>query len=179
DIVLLLTSALCEDFFLLLYHSSIAYIRQQSLVRLALPAVTVPPCLKTGLSLASCSSEVSRRGPSSASTRVSDLRVLTVTGTISSRKRFWSCAATAFWWLLKAKRSWRSREISYRSASSSGLCSSGVSWKRSWARFSAVIPSESVCPISSILGLTKRQPRVVSYMVWFPVAKPFSGLGMA
>jgi hypothetical protein len=30
------------------------------------------------------------------------------------------------------------------SASSSGLCISGVSGKRSWARFSAVIPRESV-----------------------------------
>src|SRR5207253_6708942 len=116
-------------------HTIHNVIRQQSLVRLALPAVTVPPCLKTGLSLASCSSEVSRRGPSSASTRVSDLRVLTVTGTISSQKRFVSCATTAFSWLLKAKRSWLSREISYTPATSSGLCSSGVSWKRSWARF--------------------------------------------
>jgi hypothetical protein len=75
--------------------------------------VTVPPSpLKAGLSFAIFSREASRRGPSSASTMVSDLRVFTVTGTISSRNFFSSVAATAFWWLRNAKRSWASREMS-------------------------------------------------------------------
>jgi hypothetical protein len=50
-----------------------------------LPAVTLPPSRKAGLSLASFSSVVSRRRPSSASTTVSDFLVFAVTGTISSR----------------------------------------------------------------------------------------------
>ena len=79
---------------------------------LELPAVTVPPSLKTGGSFARRSSEVSRRGPSSASTTVSPFFPGTVTGTSSSSKRPASCAATAFSWLWSAKRSWRSREMS-------------------------------------------------------------------
>ena len=84
---------------------------------LELPAVTVPPSLKTGGSFARRSSDVSRRGPSSASTTVSppffpDAGPGTVTGTISSSNRPASWAATAFSWLWRAKRSWRSREMS-------------------------------------------------------------------
>jgi hypothetical protein len=144
-----------------------------------LPAVTLPPSRKAGLSLASFSSVVSRRGPSSASTTVSDFLVFAVTGTISSRNLFPSCAATAFSWLLRAKRSWASLETWYSSANPSGRSSSGVIWNLSWARFSAVMPNESVWPISSILGFTKRQPRVVSYMVALPVGNARSGLGTA
>ena len=67
-----------------------------SLSGLELPAVTVPSFVKAGRSFASVSIEESRRGPSSASTTVSPLRPLTVTGTSSSAKRPASCAATAF-----------------------------------------------------------------------------------
>jgi hypothetical protein len=69
---------------------------EPSFRELELPAVTDPSPLKAGLSFASFSRVVSRLGPSSASTTVSSFRVFTVTGTISSRKRFSSIAATAF-----------------------------------------------------------------------------------
>ena len=72
-----------------------------------------------------------------------------MTGTVSSAKRPASIAATAFSWLWRAKRSWRTRGIS-----------------RSSARFSAVMPSGSVWPRRSISGLVKRQPSVVSQAVW-------------
>ncbi len=41
------------------------------------------------------------------------------------------------------------------------------------------MPRESVCPSFSILGLTNRQPKVVSYIVACPVGKGRSGLGTA
>jgi hypothetical protein len=51
--------------------------------------------------------------------------------------------------------------------------------KRSWARFSAVVPKESVWPNASIFGFTMRQPRVVSYIVALPAGNARSGLGTA
>src|SRR5215210_4977311 len=83
-----------------------------SLKELEFPAVTLPPSLKAGFRLPSFCSEVSRLGPSSASTMVSLLRAFTLTGTISSLKRFSSIARTAFRWLPRAKRSCLSREMS-------------------------------------------------------------------
>ena len=96
--------------------SSLAITRQAapSLRVEALPAVTVPPSRKTGFSFASFSSEVSARGPSSS---------LTVTGSSPRRRGGASTgrsprrsapprvAATARWWLCRAKRSCSSRLI--------------------------------------------------------------------
>jgi hypothetical protein len=41
------------------------------------------------------------------------------------------------------------------------------------------MPKESVWPNASILGLTKRQPKVVSYILALPVGKAREGLGTA
>ena len=69
----------------------------------ALPAVVVPSGSNTGLSEASFSSEVSRRGLSSASS--------SPTATISSAKRPASIAATARWCERNAQASCSSREM--------------------------------------------------------------------
>ena len=61
----------------------------------ALPAVTVPFLSKAGRSFASVSMVVPCLGYSSASTTVSPLREVIVTGTISSLKRPAFCAASA------------------------------------------------------------------------------------
>ena len=89
----------------------------------ALPAVTVPSFEKAGLSFATVSSVVPALMYSSASTVTSPLRVLIVTGAISSLNlpAFW--AASALFCEATAKRSWSSR----------------VSCQR-WATFSAVVP---------------------------------------
>ena len=93
-----------------------------------LPAVTVPPCLNTGLSLARASAEVSRRGPSSRSKvpsreagRPSSPAQSTRTGrgTISGSKRPESTASAARWWERRAKASWSSRLTFQRSATRS------------------------------------------------------------
>ena len=101
-----------------------------SLVCDELPAVTLPLAWKAGLSLASASSEVSRRGPSSVSTsrlRRRPARRPTAgaasttsasTGTISSAKRPASMAAIALRWLSSAKASCASRVISTRARGS-------------------------------------------------------------
>src|ERR1051326_4861786 len=79
-----------------------------SLIPEAFPAVTVPSLSKAGLSLETASNVVPWRGDFSASTTKSPLRVLMVTGTISSLKRplFW--AASALFWEATANSScWR------------------------------------------------------------------------
>ena len=95
----------------------------------ALPAVTVPPSLKAGLSWASPSAVVSRRIPSSAvkrSVRRCSLpftrpTVSTSTGTSSSWNLPASWAAAARRWLSAAKASWSARETAYFSATSSAV----------------------------------------------------------
>ena len=87
-----------------------------SLVCDELPAVTEPLAWNAGLSFASASSDVSRRGPSSTSKgRNPDVRGLTpdVRRDYASRRgtRPPSIAATARWWLRSAKASCSSREI--------------------------------------------------------------------
>jgi hypothetical protein len=76
-----------------------------------LPAVTTEPPGTTGRRPDRTSMEVPARGPSSVSTTVSALRVLTVTGTISSLKRPAPMAASAFSWERTAKASASSREM--------------------------------------------------------------------
>ena len=82
-----------------------------SLICEALPAVTVPPCLKIGLSAARRSRLVSGRGPSSAwMVTGSPLGWGTSTVTISSSKRPASAAAMARRCDSSANASWSSRE---------------------------------------------------------------------
>jgi hypothetical protein len=66
-----------------------------SLMPEALPAVTVPSLAKAGLSLVMASRVAPWRGYSSSVTTTSPLRVLTVTGVISSLNRpaFWAASA--------------------------------------------------------------------------------------
>ena len=66
-----------------------------SLMPDALPAVTVPSFSKAGFSLAIASTVAPWRGYSSALTMMSPLRVLMVTGTISSLNLPAFCAASA------------------------------------------------------------------------------------
>ena len=75
-------------------------------------------------SLASASSVVSRRGPSSTSTTVSPFRPLTVTGTISSGRRPSSVAAIARSCERSAQRSMSARVIS--SSSPTSVASSNI-----------------------------------------------------
>ena len=83
-----------------------------SLIWDALPAVTVPPSRKIGLSAASRSSEVSARGPSSAwIVTGSPFGCGTSTVTISSSKRPASAAATARRCDSSANASWSSRAM--------------------------------------------------------------------
>ena len=117
----------------------------------ALPAVTDPFSAKAGFSLASASSDVSGRGPSSSA--------IACTGTISSARRPDFCAAIARWWLRSAKASWSSRDTSYF-----------------WATRSAVSPICSVPYMAAIFGLTRRHPSAVSKTVCDPRAKPAPGL---
>ena len=81
--------------------------------------MTVPLTWNAGLSFASASSEVSRRGPSSVS-NVSSFTaglppfcctILTVSGTISFLKWPFSIAAIARWWLRSANASCSAREM--------------------------------------------------------------------
>ncbi len=111
--------------------------------------MTVPPSRKTGRSEPSFSCVVSGRGCSSRSTPF--------TATSSSEK---SAAA---------------QRCCERSANAS--CSSRETSQRS-ATFSPVSPIDSSGNISSIRGLGKRQPSVVSQTVWFPRAKPCSGFAI-
>ena len=74
-----------------------------SLMPEALPAVTVPVLEKAGRSFCSVSKLVSGRGYSSSLMMMSPLRVFTVTGAISSRKRPAFIASPAFCWLWAAK----------------------------------------------------------------------------
>src|SRR5690606_26348049 len=100
-----------------------------SLVWDELPAVTVPPCLKAGLSCARASMEVSRRIPSSwvkvtvslTARRPSKRTRSTVTGTISSWNLPASVAAAARRWLAGARASCRSRVTLSRAATSSAV----------------------------------------------------------
>src|SRR3954454_16065402 len=90
-----------------------------------LPAVCEPWSPLSGLSLASVSSDESRRGASSVSTTVSPFRPLIVTGTISSGRRPSSVAAIARSWLRSAQRSMSARGSSSSSATSpasSNIC---------------------------------------------------------
>ena len=82
-----------------------------SLICDELPAVTVPLTWNAGRSFASASTDVSRRGPSSAEITTSVVAIgleaegvsrVDVTGTISSVKRPASCAARARRWLSSA-----------------------------------------------------------------------------
>ena len=127
---------------------------------LELPAVTLPSVANAGRRRPSDSSDESRRGTSSASTVTLPLRPGTSTGVSSSANRPASAAATAFAWLRSANASCSSRPMP---------CSS--------ARFSAVRPSESVCPSSSIRGFTSRQPSVVSTISTGPVGYARLGFG--
>ena len=88
----------------------------------AFPAVIVPPAWKAGFSLASDSSFVSRRTPSSRVNVTSRVVFfpfsfnssnLTLSGTISSSKRPSSCAAAARLWERSAKASCSSRVTPY------------------------------------------------------------------
>src|SRR5438270_9855866 len=76
----------------------------------ALPAVTLPPGSNDGFSAASASSDVSLRGPSSFSIALAPSFPGTSTGTISALNRHAAMAATAFWWLARANRSWSTRD---------------------------------------------------------------------
>ena len=117
-----------------------------SLIPLELPAVTVPPFLKAGFSLASFSILVSRtyspfsclyRGCSSIFTFTgSPFRCGTAIGIISSLNLPLLMASTARRWLSSAKVSCSSRVMSL-----------------SPAMFSAVSPRLTIGNISSILGL--------------------------
>ncbi len=82
-----------------------------SLMPEALPAVTVPSLSKAGRSLARLSAVTPALGCSSLLTTTSPLRVLMVTGTISSWKRSAFCAASALFWDLAANSSCSSRVI--------------------------------------------------------------------
>src|SRR3954451_6128850 len=83
-----------------------------------LPAVCVPSLPTSPGSLASDSSELSRRGASSISTTVSPFFDLIVTGTISSGRRPLSVASTASSWLRSAHLSRSARVISSSSPTS-------------------------------------------------------------
>ena len=84
-----------------------------------LPAVTVPLAWKAGLSLASASSEVSARGPSSTLNSIFGLAELGLRVRRGKRDRAparsprsnlpAACAASAFWWLASANWSASSR----------------------------------------------------------------------
>src|SRR5438876_526862 len=76
----------------------------------AFPGVTEPPVSKEGLSAASASRVVSARGHSSFSTTVGPFFPGISTATVSALKRHAAIAATAFWWLSSAKRSWSARD---------------------------------------------------------------------
>ncbi len=82
----------------------------------ALPAVTVPSGLNTGLSLAIVSAEASSRMCSSRVKSTVSRLTLTGTGTIWSSKRPSARAAAALRCERTANASWRSREIDPRSA---------------------------------------------------------------
>ena len=85
----------------------------------ALPAVTVPPSRKTGLRLASPSSVVPGRGPSSLVTTVPSGEV---TGMISRSKKPFSCDATARVCERRANSSISSRLTFSNSATFSAVC---------------------------------------------------------
>jgi diguanylate cyclase (GGDEF)-like protein len=92
----------------------------------ALPAVTIPPAAKAGLSLASPAALVSGRGPSSTSKVTvlglpSPLGRLTVSGTTSSWKRPAAMAASAFWCEPRANASDFSRSMPYFRATASAV----------------------------------------------------------
>ena len=87
-----------------------------SLMPEALPAVTVPPRLKAGRRAARLSGVTPSRIYSSSPTTVSPLRVLTVTGVISSLKRPSRRAASALFCERAAKASCSSRVMSHCSA---------------------------------------------------------------
>ena len=119
----------------------------------ALPAVTVPPCLRNaGRSAASSAAVVSGRGCSSVSNvRSAPFACGTSTGTSSAAKRPAACAAAQRRWLSSANASCASRVTPYFSATSS-----------------AVSPSGCVPCSASIFGFTNRQPSVLSCMVTSP-----------
>ena len=77
----------------------------------ALPAVTVPSLVKAGRSFAMLSAEASWRIYSSSLTTTSPLRVVSVTGVISSLNFPAFCAAAAFCCEARASASWSARVI--------------------------------------------------------------------
>mmetsp|Transcript_3178 Transcript_3178/g.8233 ORF Transcript_3178/g.8233 Transcript_3178/m.8233 type:complete len:203 (+) Transcript_3178:829-1437(+) len=94
-----------------------------SLTWLDVPAVTEPPSLNTGLSLARRSTVVPARGPSSAETTVPSS---SVTGTISSANLPLACAASAFACDSTPIWSCSSRVMPYRSATFSAVMPMGT-----------------------------------------------------
>mmetsp|Transcript_2760 Transcript_2760/g.4644 ORF Transcript_2760/g.4644 Transcript_2760/m.4644 type:complete len:209 (+) Transcript_2760:401-1027(+) len=97
-----------------------------SLIPEALPAVTTPPFLKRGLSLARLSKVVWGRGCSSVSKATSPfLRSLIMIGSISSLKRPSSLALPHNCWLRKASSSDCSLVMSYFSAKFSAVIAIG------------------------------------------------------
>src|SRR5262245_16174526 len=136
-------------------RSSLAITRAAapSLMPLELPAVTVPPSLNAGLSVASFSRLVSGRGCSS--------RATSPTGTSSSSKRPLSLASVQRRCDCSPNSSCSSRLIPYRSAT-----------------FSPVSPIDSSGNISSSFGFGKRQPSVVSQIVWLPRWNARSGFAI-
>ena len=112
------------------------------------PAVTepAPSERKAGLSRASASRVVSgRRNSSSSTRRGSPFFCAISTAAISAANRPAARAAAAFCCDRSANASWSSRLMPYCSAT-----------------FSAVSPMECVPKAAFILGLTNRQPRLVS-----------------
>ena len=95
----------------------------------ALPAVTVPPSLKTAGSLA-MASRVLRRGCSSVSKGTISFFTFTGTGMISSLKRPDSIAAKARVWLSRPKTSCSSRLMLYFSARFSAVQTHGQVCRR-------------------------------------------------
>jgi hypothetical protein len=89
----------------------------------ALPAVTVPSGSKAGLSVASTSTVVPGRGPSSLVTSVPSA---SVTGTISRSKWLLSTAATARCCEIAAHSSWVSRVTLQRLATFSAVMPIGM-----------------------------------------------------
>ena len=115
----------------------------------AFPAVTLPSFLKAARNLANPSIDVFDLINSSLENCIaSPLRWGISTATISLASLPEACAAAAFCWLCKAKASWSSREMLYFST-----------------KFSAVSPIASVPYMVCILGLIKRQPKLLSYIL--------------
>ena len=93
-----------------------------SLMPDALPAVTLPPARKAGLSAASDSAVVLARGCSSVSTTVTaPRRPGTSTGTISPANQPSAWAVAVRCWERRANASWSARETPWSSATFSAV----------------------------------------------------------